>query len=143
MTLAANLSSPLPAESKRHHSGLLSGFCCALVVFAFAVVEELRGGDQLWHWFVLPVFLCGWLVAEDALRWLSGEVDVLDPVGVLGLFGVHFFFLAPLLHVSWGYWMEEAPSASGLATLAGSDGDAEPAGDTDLPLGSLAFRCSG
>jgi hypothetical protein len=57
------------------------------------------------HWFVVPVFLCGVLVCVDAIDWLRGKVDVLDPKGVLGIFGIHFFFIAPLLHVRLNMWM--------------------------------------
>ncbi|WP_428261715.1 hypothetical protein [Haliangium sp.] len=57
------------------------------------------------HWFVIPVTLCGILVAADAVAWLRGRVDVFDPIGILGLLGVHFFFVAPLLHVYWDRWI--------------------------------------
>jgi hypothetical protein len=32
-------------------------------------------------------------------------VSLFDPAGIIGLIGVHFFFLAPLLHVAWDSWM--------------------------------------
>ncbi|HEX6560177.1 MAG TPA: hypothetical protein VF021_11960 [Longimicrobiales bacterium] len=57
------------------------------------------------HWFVLPVAACAVLVGGDALRWLRGSFDAYDPAGVLGLLGVYLFFVAPLLHVRWNYWM--------------------------------------
>ena len=48
---------------------------------------------------------CGILIAVDAVDWLRSRLDVFDPIGILGLFGFHFFFLAPLLHVHWNEWM--------------------------------------
>jgi hypothetical protein len=76
---------------------------CALALSVLlagvATIEGLR------HWFVLPVGLCGCLLLTDSLRWARGEVDLLDPAGILSVLGVHFFFLAPLLHVAWNEWM--------------------------------------
>ena len=57
------------------------------------------------HWFVAPVLLCGCLISRDAFDWLLGKRDLLDPVGIVGAFGLYFFFLTPLLHVTTGYWM--------------------------------------
>lgn len=57
------------------------------------------------HWFVIPVVLCGILTGLDALKWIQGRVDVFDPIGLLGLLGWHVFFLAPLLHFVWDFWM--------------------------------------
>lgn len=41
----------------------------------------------------------------DAVDWFRGRVNLFDPVGIIGLLGVHFFFTAPLLHVVWNSWM--------------------------------------
>jgi hypothetical protein len=78
---------------------LASAFVGVVSLLAFASVPQAS------HWFLLPVMLCGLLTGLDAADWLRGKLDVYDPVGILGLFGVHFFFLAPLLHVAWDYWM--------------------------------------
>lgn len=61
--------------------------------------------DRLAHWFVLPVFACGVIIGRDAVDWLRGRVDVFDPAGVVGLLGLHLFFLAPLLHTALDVWM--------------------------------------
>lgn len=71
-----------------------SGILCCSVVIGFLIVSE-----QFWHWFVVPVGLCGVVIGVDAVDWLRGRLGALDPVGLLGLLGWHFFFLAPLLHV--------------------------------------------
>jgi len=60
---------------------------------------------SLRHWFVIPIALCGAVIGSDAIDWLRGRVDLFDPVGILGLLGVHFFFGAPLMHVASDYWM--------------------------------------
>ncbi len=65
----------------------------------------MAASHQFLHWFVIPVFLCGVLIGSDAVSWFRGQIDNFDPVGILGLLGFHFFFLAPLLHVYWDYWM--------------------------------------
>ena len=65
------------------------------------------GSDECLHWFLLPLALCGILIGVDAVRWFTGEVDTFDPVGLIGLFGVYFFFLAPLFHLRWDHWIDE------------------------------------
>ena len=60
---------------------------------------------QCAHWFLIPLVFCGTLTSMDALEWLRGRLDLMDPIGLMGVVGFHFFFLAPLLHVAWDYWM--------------------------------------
>lgn len=60
---------------------------------------------NLVHWFVIPVSVCGVLIGADAIDWLRGRLDLYDLSGILGVLGLHFFFLAPLLHVSWNFWL--------------------------------------
>jgi hypothetical protein len=72
---------------------------CLATVVGFAAVSP-----SCVHWFLLPVACCGVLIGRDAVDWLLGRLGLFDPVGVLGGLGFHFFFLAPLLHVSWDYW---------------------------------------
>ena len=81
-------------------SFFISAFACSAVAIALVVLYP-----GLQHWYVVPVTLGGAIIATDAVDWLRGRFDVFDPVGVLGLFGVHFFFLAPLLHVIWDRWI--------------------------------------
>jgi hypothetical protein len=71
----------------------------------WVVIGFCAASDQFLHWFVVPVTVCGILIGSDAIDWLRGRSNVFDPVGVLGLLGFHFFFLAPLLHVHWDYWI--------------------------------------
>jgi hypothetical protein len=60
---------------------------------------------DLAHWFVIPLWLCGLILGGDAVDWLLGRIDRFDPRGIIGVLGIHLFFLAPLLHVCWEYWM--------------------------------------
>jgi hypothetical protein len=98
------------APSQPSHIFQGSGFwAIGLVLVALFLViltSPPETSDQFFHWFVLPVSVCGVLIGIDAVNWLRGRLDVFDPIGVLGAFGFHFFFLAPLLHVSWNLWLE-------------------------------------
>lgn len=79
---------------------ILSLFFCITILCIFLFFVE-----GCLHWYVIPVFLCGVVIGRDAGDWIRGKLDVLDPVGILGVLGLHFFFLAPLLHVAWDYQM--------------------------------------
>jgi hypothetical protein len=93
---------------------LISASVCATVVFVFACLSE-----ACQHWFILPVFVCGVLIGIDAVAWVRGEIDVFDPKGILGLFGLHFFFLAPLLHAYLNSWMWEVDAPPEWRTWLG------------------------
>jgi hypothetical protein len=85
----------------RPNSSLLVAiYLCSLVLLGFIATS-----DQFLHWFVIPVACCGILVGIDAVDWFRGKVDIYDPFGLTGVFGVFFFFLAPLLHVYWDRWL--------------------------------------
>ncbi|MGW9552388.1 hypothetical protein ACWG8W_15175 [Citricoccus zhacaiensis] len=60
--------------------------------------------SDLWHWFVIPTTVAGALVVGDAVDWLRGRLDVLEPQALLGLFGVYFFYAVPMLHVILDDW---------------------------------------
>lgn len=67
-----------------------------LVVVAFVwASEEVR------HWYLIPVSLCGILGGVDAVRWLRGRMDIFDPQTLVGLLAFYGFFVAPMLHVVW------------------------------------------
>jgi hypothetical protein len=91
----------LRAVSQRLPNLLVAFVGCVAIAAWLAFTNE-----ALIHWFVLPVIACGVLVGQDAVEYLRGRRSMFDPVGILGLFGVHFFFLAPLLHVAWDSYLE-------------------------------------
>jgi hypothetical protein len=82
-------------------SWVISVYLCTFIVIGF-----VASSDDFWHWFVLPVLCCGILISKEAVDWIRGRQDLFDPVGIIGLLGFHFFFLAPLLHVHLDYWLE-------------------------------------
>jgi hypothetical protein len=51
------------------------------------------------HWCLVPLMACLVVVGADAIKWFRGGCDTFDPKGLLGVFGLNFFFLAPLLVV--------------------------------------------
>ena len=87
---------------------------CGLTVCGFLAFSSECG-----HWFVLPVWLAGTLIGVDGVRWLRGRIDLYDPVGILGAFGIHFFFLAPLLHVAWNFWIDRVQQPADWRTWLG------------------------
>ncbi|NJR59167.1 MAG: hypothetical protein HC769_10125 [Cyanobacteria bacterium CRU_2_1] len=81
-------------------SAMISSLVCILIILGF-----IRSSDQFLHWFIIPILLNGILIGIDAVDWVRGRLSLFDPVGILGLLGVHFFFITPLLHVSWDDWL--------------------------------------
>jgi hypothetical protein len=61
--------------------------------------------DAFAHWFLIPVAACGVVALFDAMPWLSGRCDILQASAVFGMYGVFFFFFAPLAHVAMDVWM--------------------------------------
>ncbi|MEU4792269.1 hypothetical protein AB0F95_21425 [Micromonospora tulbaghiae] len=78
--------------------------------------------NRLWHWYLIPVTLCGILIAPDVVACAAKRLDLFDPQALVGLFGFHFFYLAPILHVLMDYWAPEIPPLpdwrSGLGAMA-------------------------
>lgn len=80
---------------------LLSTIACTIIAIGF-----LLSSDQFYHWFIFPVLVCGIVIGVDAVNWLRGRISLFNPIGIIGLIGVHFFFLAPLLQVSWDFQLQ-------------------------------------
>lgn len=70
----------------------LSFVICFVTSSVFMILDP-----NLPHPCVLPLFICGVIIGPDAIRWFRGGVDTFDPKGIIGVFGLNFFFLAPLL----------------------------------------------
>ena len=105
--MTATRTAPEVRDGERTASwGIGAAAVCATAAFLVLLIPGLR------HWFVLPVVLCGVLVAPDAVDWARGRLDTFDPRAVLGVVGVHFFFLAPLLHVALDYWPRYVPPSA-------------------------------
>ncbi len=85
-----------------YSSAAFAAFAVAIISSIFALTSE-----QFQHWFLIPISICGVLIGSDAVDWFRGRLDLYDPAGLLGILGFHFFYLAPLLHVKWDFWMRE------------------------------------
>lgn len=83
----------------------MTSLLVSLALSALTACGFLVAYDQAAHWFLVPVVFCGIVIGWDAVDWFRGRVSLYDPAGIIGLIGVHFFFLAPLLHVAWESWM--------------------------------------
>ncbi len=77
---------------------ILASFLCLTVSIGFIFTS-----DKFIHWFIIPTTLSGIVIGVDAVNWVRKRVPLFDPRGLLGIFGLHFFFLAPLLHIAWDY----------------------------------------
>lgn len=75
---------------------------------------------RLRHWCLIPITACGVLVTVDAVEWFRRRTDVFDPRAVIGLFGVHYFYVAPLLHVAMDYWAPEGVAPADWRNALGS-----------------------
>ncbi|MEB3178759.1 MAG: hypothetical protein VKL59_07010 [Nostocaceae cyanobacterium] len=78
----------------------------SFVVCSLIVAWNLHTSPKFEHWFLIPVALSGFVVTIDAVNWFMGRLSIFDPVGIIGLLSFHFFFTAPILHVSWDQWLE-------------------------------------
>ncbi len=85
-------------------SGIIGRTAAAFMGCSLLAMALVSTDDQLLHWFVIPVVLCGALIGSDAVAFVQGRLELIDPAAIVGLLGIHFFFLAPLLHVIWDFW---------------------------------------
>lgn len=69
-----------------------------IFVVSFVLIVCLLN-PHMWHWSLIPIFGCGVLIGRYAFAWASGRLQLLDPAGVVGVFGFYYFFLAPLIIV--------------------------------------------
>lgn len=76
-----------------------------LIILLFCLVSP-----GLLHWFLIPVFLCGCIIGVDAIGWFRRKVDLFDPKGIVGLFGVQFFLVDPLLAAVSELTLVDAPN---------------------------------
>jgi hypothetical protein len=79
----------------------LIGLCFCSLVLGYCAWQS----REFAHWFIIPVFLCGALISPAGVDWIRGRIGLFDPAGIVGMFGIHFFFLAPLLHVLSDEWL--------------------------------------
>jgi len=90
----------LPPGAASLASRLAAAALCAAIVLVLALLNP-----DMQHPFLIPVLACGILLSWDACRWLRGECDLFDSVVIFSLVGMQLWFVAPLLHVWFDYWM--------------------------------------
>ncbi|BCJ52054.1 hypothetical protein Asp14428_35290 [Actinoplanes sp. NBRC 14428] len=93
----------------------LAGVLLSMVSIILATVDP-----RLRHWFLVPVTICAVLLGADIIEWLRRRCDVLDPQALLALMGLHFFYVAPILHVVLDYWMWETYPSDGWRDSLGA-----------------------
>ncbi len=99
---------PMPtlAEPLAHPINLiLAGCISSLILCVFLAVYN---GPL--DWFLIPIFVCGCLSGIDMVAYFRGQLDIFDPLGVLGAFSYHFFFIAPLMTVAMEYHSRFLPA---------------------------------
>ena len=79
--------------------------CLSALLLCVAVAAK----PEVLGWHLLPLFLCGVLIGIDMVAYVRGKLDTFDPMGVLGIFGYYFFFLAPLLTLVTEYHSKFLP----------------------------------
>ncbi len=60
-------------------------------------------GSDLRIDFVLVTTLGGILIAPDAIDWARGRLGMFDPVGLIGVYGLYYFYISPLMTVLLDY----------------------------------------
>ncbi len=75
-----------------------------LIAFTFCIIFTIvcaMFSSRVLHWFIFPLIPCGVLIGVDAVGWFRGKYDLFDPKALLGLLGLHFFFVSQLLVIVW------------------------------------------
>lgn len=82
----------------------------ALIAFVLVAITDILfilASDRCQHWFVIPISVCALVVGTDAIEWLRGRMNLYDPIGIIGLYAVHWFYVAPMLNVAWDFWITD------------------------------------
>ncbi|MGR6318415.1 hypothetical protein Q2K19_00725 [Micromonospora soli] len=99
---------------------LVADYVVSAVVLTSASATLILIDPRLRHWFLVPVTIAGALIAVDVVRWLRRALDTFHPQGILALLGVHFFYLAPILHVMLDRWPTLEPGTSDWRSALGA-----------------------
>jgi hypothetical protein len=90
--------------AKSNGSPVVDSWVISSVLVLCATTALVSVDGRLRHWFIIPVTISGVLIGIDAVDWARRRTDIFDPQALLGLFGFHFFYICPILHVMWDYW---------------------------------------
>ena len=88
----------IPGGSLRRRSWLISVFGITVISLLILVL-----GSDLRIDFVLVTTLGGILIAPDAIDWARGRLGMFDPVGLIGVYGLYYFYISPLMTVLLDY----------------------------------------
>jgi hypothetical protein len=102
-------ASLVPHGAQRRRSWLITAICVAGLSAGYAALAP----GVSWS-FLLAISACGTLIGVDAVAWLTTRMDLYDPVGLVGLYGVFFFYLAPMITVGWLAWPAYLPTPRDL-----------------------------
>ena len=103
----------IPAAIDGSSYGLAAIICTAsALIFMFFSTDVL-------HWFLLPTIISGTLIGSDAIEWIRGRMDTFDPKGLIGLYGIHFFCIGTMLHVTVGTRFPYATNPEDMRTWYG------------------------
>ena len=92
---------------RRRHVHTASSESWLIAVLGSALIEcfALLASPPTRHWFLIPLFFNGVLCGVDVVEWIRRRMNLLDPVGIVGVLAAHWFFLSPILHVAWDHMM--------------------------------------
>lgn len=76
-------------------------YALAILLTTIILIIFLFNSKDLYHPFIFPIYFSGIIIALDLVDWARGKIEVFSPIGFLGIFGFHFFFLSPILQVYW------------------------------------------
>jgi hypothetical protein len=79
-----------------------------IIIFGFIIILALYAGlfsgkvdvESI----IIQILIISWLMSGPLCDWLLGRVDVLDPVSLLCLFGLHYFVFGPIYQLNLSYW---------------------------------------
>lgn len=96
---------PMVAQHGRRLGWILSGFAVAIASWVLVVWEQSPIRPE----FVVTTAICGFLIGVDGACWLLSRNNTFDPVGLVGMYGFFFFFVAPWYHVISQYEAKYLP----------------------------------
>lgn len=75
-----------------------------LVAVSLISTVAILSEPALWHWFMVPTYVCGFLTGNHITAWILGRADIFSPRTMVGVAGFHFFYVVPILHVVLDTW---------------------------------------
>ena len=101
--ISASSAARYPAlrrEMVRSNRVVISTLVCIGILIPLLLISP-----SCFHWFVIPLFGCGVICGVDGLRILEPKGrQLFNPSAMVGVFGMYFFYIAPILHVVLDYW---------------------------------------